>query len=405
MDYKQVRMHRQSTVSIIIPTHDRFEYLRRLLEYYREVKCPHGLVVADSSSRPMWESNDMLIASLGKYLNITHQKCLPRIGFVGKIAQALDSCGSTYAVLVGDDDFVIPETLTHCARFLDSHPKYSSVQGYLLKATKERNRLRISFKNSYFPELDDPILRLKQHFSSFSRSVFYTVRRTSQLIGNFHKVASLKWSSLAEDLLDSLSVVQGQRKTIDLLYGVRQALPSCERQISKGTLDDCRSLLDAISGESFFQEFQSFSDYLSEEIIKYKDISMEEAKREIYKIFWAYVVHYYNNQSIQSNLSVDASPSHRPRRFKKDLKQLAHVSLRALSMMPLLSRIAVIDRQLINLIKFIRVSTPMQVYNHLREERGVHLTLPALLDRRSRFYEDFAPIYKYLTRDDLGVHP
>jgi len=357
---------------------------------------------------PACEANQNVVASLHDALSIQYELYRPDIHPGLKAAQALDTVDTEYAVFCADDDFIIPNAIEKCVRFLDSNPDYASVQGHIINARvnqdvdgNSHNQLHLSLKRQVSIEFDDPILRLKKYFMTYGY-VWYAIHRRSQLARILCRASDFRGNKIQEVLVNTLSVIQGKRKVLDALYMVKQALPVAgkgrlsQEPPAAGAKSRDKEYIpwpETLSSDYFSEEYALFRNYLAEEVINYSDISKTEAESVVNRLFWEVHIRrrlegYWRKRAVvplQSGLN---------RAFRR--------VRRTLSILPIATRVALLDRQLINLARIIRRS-PWEAYDHLRREKGIDFALETLLDRRSRFHDDFVPIYELLSRYPFGI--
>ncbi len=112
-------------VAIIIPTMNRPDFILRQFEFYELTDSPHPIYILDSSNE---ENAEKLKNSIKKFkkLSITYQWVPP-----GKdcLYQLLPLVKEKYCIQMGDDDLLIPETMSECADFLEDHPDYGTCAG------------------------------------------------------------------------------------------------------------------------------------------------------------------------------------------------------------------------------------------------------------------------------------
>src|SRR3954468_16237273 len=98
-------------ITLLIPTHNRHNYLERAIAYYGPM--PINIVIVDSSAKAYDVSRD----------NISYFH-LPTHTLTGKISYALELIKTPYVVMSADDDFLLPEKVQACIDFLDKNPSY-----------------------------------------------------------------------------------------------------------------------------------------------------------------------------------------------------------------------------------------------------------------------------------------
>lgn len=112
-------------VAIIIPTMNRPDFVFRQFEFYELMNSPHPIYLSDSSNE---ENVEKLKNGIKKFkkLNITYQWVPP-----GKdpLYLILPLVKEKYCIQMGDDDIMIPETISECGDFLEEHPDYGTCMG------------------------------------------------------------------------------------------------------------------------------------------------------------------------------------------------------------------------------------------------------------------------------------
>ena len=113
-------------LTIMIPTKDKPEYLKRALEYYEKEEFKGTILIGDSSTPPL---------ELDYNLNIDCNYYPPSM-LVGAVwAEMVKRVNTPYIVSAGDDDFIILKGARECVYFLDNNPEFLASYG-----------MRINFK-------------------------------------------------------------------------------------------------------------------------------------------------------------------------------------------------------------------------------------------------------------------
>lgn len=220
-------------ITLCIPTYNRPHYLGRLLQYYKELKFPYPIIVADSSNATCRSIDKKLVLEASDILKVSYQEYEPNISVCVKISKALSSTNSEFACICADDDFVIPDSITQCASFLELNPDYSVAHGNvamaLLLPPKAAPAPQVLHAYTYAQletkEGKDITDRLKSYFNK-SGSTFYSVYRRANLISNLTTIdKNTNYPHFGELLLDCLNLIQGKLKCLDILYMVRQLTP------------------------------------------------------------------------------------------------------------------------------------------------------------------------------------
>mgnify|MGYP001561051271 FL=1 len=112
-------------VAIIIPTINRPDFMLRQLEFYDQMKSPHPVYISDSSNP---ENSEKIKNGIEKFKNlrVVYQWAPPGKDYVYNLMPLIKE---KYCMQVSDDDLMIPNTVSECAEFLESHPDYATCAG------------------------------------------------------------------------------------------------------------------------------------------------------------------------------------------------------------------------------------------------------------------------------------
>lgn len=113
-------------LTIVIITFNRYSYLLRLLNFYKDYDFHPKILILDSSDH---EPVDGELLCLLDSSNILWKRYDPEIFFTSKIADGLQYIKTEYVVLAADDDFLFPGALEKCIEFMRLNPAYSSCHG------------------------------------------------------------------------------------------------------------------------------------------------------------------------------------------------------------------------------------------------------------------------------------
>ena len=113
-----------------MPTMNRTEFVVRAVRYYVSVGCEHPIFIGDGSL----QSSEELILQEAKgkieiyYFNWTNVSIRKTI--IKLAEKASDIYHFKYCAFQGDDDFLVADSLSKCAEFLEHNPLYTSAQGH-----------------------------------------------------------------------------------------------------------------------------------------------------------------------------------------------------------------------------------------------------------------------------------
>ena len=109
-----------SNICIIIPSHDRHNYLNRCISYYKNFPC--RIVICDSSE-------DRLLETFPKNIFYYH---LPGKKFSEKILFAISIAPEDFLALVADDDFLFEDAIGNAFQCLVKNPNIQACVGDVL---------------------------------------------------------------------------------------------------------------------------------------------------------------------------------------------------------------------------------------------------------------------------------
>lgn len=214
-----------ANVNIIIPTYNRPEYLRRLLDYYNKYGRGFGIIIADSSADGNKKLNreiistfpDLKIRYVDKYLESTKPYY--------KFADSLNYASEKYSVFCGDDDFLIPDGLNKSIDFLEKNPDFTVAHGYYMGFLPKRGKF---YWETRYPKESlvspDPKERLFEHLSEYNLPTFYGIHRTDFFKIIYRELLSSGVDTVlfGEMLPSMLSVIYGKTKYLDVFYMARE---------------------------------------------------------------------------------------------------------------------------------------------------------------------------------------
>ena len=115
-------------VAILIPTINRKEFVIRQLRYYASVSSTHPVYIGDGSAVSAANEIQAALDSCGSKLQVYYHH-LPGLNDRQTIVRLGELANETYCAFKGDDDYLIPGSLSKCADFLHHNPSYRTAQG------------------------------------------------------------------------------------------------------------------------------------------------------------------------------------------------------------------------------------------------------------------------------------
>lgn len=219
-------------IDIIIPTYNRTELLKRVLDYYQQFGNDFHFIIADSSSPRNKKRNHDLVKS---YLNLDIlyiDKFSPKLAQSRKFQEIVKYAKNRYCLFCADDDFVVPNAIRKSVDFLEKHPDYTTAHGtyigfYLFKNILGSSKFWWKFRDNPINLTDsDPLKRLSSHLKNYTL-VNFAVRRTEVVKFCYREYSKVDLDPyltaiIGELIPDCLTVISGKVKNINTLYGARQ---------------------------------------------------------------------------------------------------------------------------------------------------------------------------------------
>ena len=240
-------------LTIVIPTHERHELLRRALDYYSSWQCL--VIVVDSSK-------DQYTDTIPKNTSYLH---LEQHGFSEKLLFALKTVKSTYTCICADDDFLSPSGLINGIEFLNNEQEYVSVQGHYIsfKATKKTIQKFVIYHQrlGFKVDSDSPTERLIQTFSPYMQH-FYALHRTEALVESMRLASKVTTLLCAEISVALIPMLIGKHKMLPLFWMARDSgvysQYSTSVNSSNRIIKNWPEYLNSDEGQLFIDGFSDF---------------------------------------------------------------------------------------------------------------------------------------------------
>lgn len=208
--------------TLIIPTHNRSSYLKRNLEYLTELDFAHKLIIADSSSDEYAIKNQNLVSEASSKLNISYFCLQGKDKYLEKMSLAFSMVTTPTLMISGDDDFIVPDQVENCAKFLIENDSYAIASGKIAEFKKAENGLLWKSYDQFELLDSNPIIRFCNYLPNY-RPTVYSVHKTKSVQKNFEKSFTENIGrSLSERLFCIFDVLDGKVKVFNDLFMVRE---------------------------------------------------------------------------------------------------------------------------------------------------------------------------------------
>ncbi len=287
-------------VDIIIPTYNRPDFLKRILDYYQINGKVLNFIIADSSSSLNKKRNKKIIDSYPKLSILYLDKFSEKLSQHHKFAEVIKYASSKYVCFCADDDFIVPNGIKAAVNFLEKNSDYSAAHGTYISFYINKglfNSKKFWWRFLYSPHSissPSPQNRLKSHLANYTL-VAWAVQRTN--IAKIYHNEFLKYKIdpyllpvFGELLPDALTVIYGKIKYLNTLYGARQAFSQI--------LSSYPSLIDAKKAGIYNEEYRRFKNCLLNNLAKVDNTSKEKSAEIIDAAMEKYIKYSYQEHLV-----------------------------------------------------------------------------------------------------------
>jgi len=263
--------------TIIIPTHNRPNRLRRIFDYYSGYRSGYNIIVADSSSDENKRKNKEVVSSLSslKILYLDHY--YSEIDPWHKFADAVNRVETKYCLFCADDDFVVPNGIEQSVYFFEKNEDFTVVHGQTV-SFYPKNKGEFLWQIDYLSQpniFSDAKSRLIEHLANYSVATFYGVHRTDFLKMIFREtLKSASHGRFIELLLTELTLVYGKMQCLNGFYSAREMILD-----SAGIASE--SINDLIKKGEYKKNYALFRECLSFHLRENSELSAEESGKVV----------------------------------------------------------------------------------------------------------------------------
>ncbi len=216
-----------SDLTLLIPTYQRPEDLRRTLTYFSQAYDLTELtvIVLDGSNPEIAQENKRLCQAAG----VQYQGFAPDFPQYLRWQEGLRSVTTPYAAFVPDDDFLNPAGLQASVAFLRTHPDHTAAHGHDIFVLINPENRRYQLTQHLYPWLsstqdEEPLTRVIRFFYNYS-DLTYAVYRTEHLAWVMQEVVETvhpDYFVFMEFLMNAMACLYGKVKVVDTFYMGRQ---------------------------------------------------------------------------------------------------------------------------------------------------------------------------------------
>lgn len=281
-------------LTVFIPTKDRPLFLSKLLNFYAERNLPYEILIGDSSESP----EPVLYDSSLKVCYESHPTGMmvpPSVGIL------LEKIKTPYSVFCSDDDYLVPDQLHRCVKFLESNPDYSAVTGDQVEVFTDLNGskmkiLKILQGSHKAAEHPLPSQRLLQWITPNIGKNTFAVQPTEVLRWTWGETAKLgiddkMYAPLQELSHNVLNVIHGKQKHLPGLYHVM--LRHTQKTGHSGPVD----YFERVSSWDWSSKVIPTMECWSKELLRRESLDPETARQIAEKAFLQWFIPFLSRNN------------------------------------------------------------------------------------------------------------
>jgi glycosyltransferase domain-containing protein len=346
-------------LGIVMNTKDRSEFVIRHLLYYAKVRCPYTIYIGDSSSSEHIERMNSAIDKLKDQLKIVY-KLYPGKDSPTTVNELLALVEEEYVSPIGDDDFLVPNSIEKCLSFLESHPEYSVAHGKGVVFSLDRTGAYGNIKTfgEYLWGGSDRNTSTERLFHYLTRgwNSEYAVHRTEEFVEAYGCNRLIPGKGFSETISNSMMAIQGKSKQLDCLHLFRQVHP--QRYMNP-------PFFERLVSPDWYPSCQVFQEQMAKGLEKYEGLSFEDASETAKQALFQLLKKLMKKTINQTNQN---QPS--PNIVRETLKQVPGV----------------------------KALYSQMIKKSPRHQRDIRLEL--LLQPSSPYHKNFMPVYQAITSSE-----
>jgi glycosyltransferase domain-containing protein len=116
-------------LTVILTLKDRATFTPRWIDYHSRVGLPWPIIVGDGA--PSEQTEAQFASASGLRTNYRRYADTDLLAFYRKLRDLVAAASTPYILLSDNDDFILPQGILRCIRFLDQNPDYVSCSGII----------------------------------------------------------------------------------------------------------------------------------------------------------------------------------------------------------------------------------------------------------------------------------
>ena len=362
-----MRPDKDTRVAILVPTKDRSEFVERLLKYYASVKSPHTLYIGDGSQGFHLEQAKEAIARFSEHVSAVHFSW-PDLSPHETYTRLAEEASETYCAFLGDDDFLVPESLTKCAKFLGNNTDFRTAQGRALIFTLQKADVYGPFDGHggiYWDRKESHWETARERMFQFASGGYwvlhFSVHRRKEFVADSSIARASEDRGFSELINNFVFIGRGKSKFIDCLYLFRQT------HESRNSLP---TSYDWIIGEKWNKSVQEMTAAVEDVLVEVDSLTRDEARAVARNIVLIFVKRSIKVASSRAGVSPTVSVVEKKKAFLRRLRSVPTI---------------------------VKIARTLEVGFGPLIARFGRLTVPAMKQPSSPYHKDFMPVFRLLT--------
>ncbi len=262
--------------TIIIPTRNRHQYLKRAVDYYSSFQ-DISIIICDSSAN-RFENADVLPKNF-QYLHV------PGNTFAQKIASTSECITTPYVLMSADDDFITLQGIEKSIQFLEANRDYSSAQGHYIAYYYVSGRIHYIPLYTAGIGLDIHNKDIKERVSRYFGSgvqMYYCVHRTEFFKEIFRTM---------DRQIFNMNLIEYYIGLATLINGKHQVLPEfyASRELLRNSSGKSAGINEISVDPKFAREYDAFLQHTSAHLAMKTHTSVEEAGEFLKQVIQTYI--------------------------------------------------------------------------------------------------------------------
>lgn len=206
-------------LTVIVPSYCRQAFLLRQVVYW--MRAPMKVILLDGSPEPL---SAHLRTPLGAIQNVSYWH-LP-VGLLERLEAVRQSIDTSYAVLLGDDEFHLPSGLRKAVKYLEVHPEDVGCIGQSIKFYISQDRAQIAYgcgyaHFGYSAQAGSVLDRFAHAMERYNAATCYAVLRSDVWKDSWGTLLKTSCKDVCEVQQALATYGAGKFATVDQIYWLR----------------------------------------------------------------------------------------------------------------------------------------------------------------------------------------